>query len=110
MCPELRNRKILRRAEGKSTFRRRHFLIGDPLMNPASAPGRNPPSAFQDLDDWPREPSATAVFFSQLVRQAASSSVRFWRGLPRKARVALIGVLMLSCSFSLSMNVSVLTS
>ena len=78
-------------------------------MNPASAPGRDQPSAFHELDDWPREPSAAAIFFSQLVRQAASFSVRFWRRLPRKVHLALIGLLMISCSFSLSMIVSVLT-
>ena len=79
-------------------------------MHPASAPGRDQPSAFQELDDcWPREPSAAAIFFSQLVRQAASFSVRFWRRLPRTVHLALIGLLMISCSFSLSMIVSVLT-
>ena len=78
-------------------------------MNPASAPARNQPSAFQDLDDWPPEPSATAIFLSQLIRQTASLSVRLWRKLPRKARLLIIGLLMTSCSFSLSMIVSVLS-
>lgn len=80
-------------------------------MNPATAPARNRPSAFQPLDehDWPPEPSGVSLFLAQLTRQTGALAVRSWQRLPRATRLVLIGLLMTSCSFSLSMIVSVLS-
>ena len=81
-------------------------------MNQATAPARNRPSAFQPLDEgdeWPPEPSRASLFLSELIRQTGALAVRSWQSLSRKTRIVIIGLLMTSCSFSLSMIVSILS-